>query len=125
MGLLKYNNTNSNYYSYFSCVGSLLLSLVVVSRGYSSLTCMGFSLQWFLLLGNMGSGCRNAGAVVVALGLEHGLTTCGAWASLIRGIWNLSRPGIQPMSPALAGRFLSIAPPQKSLFLTFDVGYVF
>ena len=37
----------------FSCTGSLLLgglSLIAVSRGYSSLQCTGFSLQWLLLL---------------------------------------------------------------------------
>ena len=31
------------------------LSLVVAIRGYSSLWCMGFSLQWLLLLGSMSS----------------------------------------------------------------------
>ena len=44
----------------FGCIGSSLLhglSLVVASRGYSSLWCMGFSLQWLLLLGSMGSRC--------------------------------------------------------------------
>ena len=35
------------------------LSLVVASRGYSSLQCTGFSLQWLLLLRSMGS--RRAG----------------------------------------------------------------
>ena len=35
------------------------LSLVVASRAYSSLRCMGFSLQWPLLLRSMGS--RHAG----------------------------------------------------------------
>ena len=33
------------------------LSLVVASRGYTSLRCMGFSLQWLLLLQSMGSRC--------------------------------------------------------------------
>ena len=35
------------------------LSLVVASGGYSSLQCVGFSLQWLLLLRSMGS--RHAG----------------------------------------------------------------
>ena len=35
------------------------LPLVVASEGYSSLQCMGFSLQWLLLLWSMGS--RHAG----------------------------------------------------------------
>ena len=43
------------------------LSLVAVSRGYSSLRCVGFSLQWLLLLWSAGS--RRAGSVVVAHGL--------------------------------------------------------
>ena len=43
------------------------LSLVAVSGGYSSLRCMGFSLQWLLLLRSTGS--RGASSVVVARGL--------------------------------------------------------
>ena len=41
--------------------------LVVASRGYSSLWCAGFSLQWLLLLQSTGS--RHASSVVVARGL--------------------------------------------------------
>ena len=40
------------------------LSLVAASRGYSSLRCTGFSLQWLLLLWSTGS--RHVGSVVVA-----------------------------------------------------------
>ena len=43
---------------YFGCAGSLLLhwlSLVVVSKGYSLLWCVGFSPWWLLLLQSMGS----------------------------------------------------------------------
>ena len=40
--------------------------------------------------------------------LELGLRSCGTWASLLRGMWNLPGPGIEPVSPALAGRFLSL-----------------
>ena len=29
-------------------------------------------------------------------------------------MWDLLGPGLEPMSPALAGRFLTIAPPGKS-----------
>ena len=31
------------------------------------------------------------------------------------GTWNLPRPGIKPVSPALAGGFLSTVPPGKSV----------
>ena len=30
-------------------------------------------------------------------------------------MWNLPEPGVEPMSPALAGRFLTTGPPGKSL----------
>jgi len=33
---------------------------------------------------------------------------------LLHSMWNLSGPGIEPVSPALAGRFLSTVPPGKS-----------
>ena len=46
--------------------------------------------------------------------LELGLSRCGAWAYLSHGMWDLPRPGIEPLSPALAGRFLIIRPPGKS-----------
>ena len=42
------------------------LSLVAVSRGYSSLLCAGFSLKWLLLLRSTGS--RRAG-----------FSSCGTW----------------------------------------------
>ena len=47
------------YLFIFGCIGSSLLcagfSLAAVSGGYSSLRCVGFSLQWLLLLQSVGS----------------------------------------------------------------------
>ena len=43
----------------------------------------------------------------------HRLSSCGSWAQLLRGMWDLPRPGLEPVSPALAGRFSTIAPPGK------------
>ena len=34
---------------------------------------------------------------------------------MFRGMWGLLGPGIQPMSPTLAGGFLTTVPPGKSL----------
>ena len=39
---------------------------------------------------------------------------CGALPQYLQGMWNLPRPGIKPMSPALAGKFLTTGPPGKS-----------
>ena len=57
--------------------------------------------------------------VAASLVVEHRLQTrklssYGSWASLLRSMWDLPRPGLEPMSPALAGRFSTTAPPGKS-----------
>ena len=41
------------------------------------------------------------------------LSSCGSRAQLLRGMWNLPRPGLEPLSPALAGRFSTTEPPGK------------
>ena len=74
------------------CLGGF--SLVVESRGYSSLRCEGFSLRQLLLLRSTGSrhagfsSCGTRASVVVARrlsscdsrALERRLSSCGAWA---------------------------------------------
>ena len=75
-------------------------------------------------------GARALGAwasVVVACGLsscgsqavERRLSSCGAWAYLLHGMWDLPGPGLEPMSPALAGGFLTTEPPGKPLISIF------
>ena len=63
--------------------------------------------------------------VAASLIAEHRLQTrrlsnCGSRAQLLRGMWDLSRPGHEPVSPALAGRFSTTAPPGKPLYFIFD-----
>ena len=41
------------------------------------------------------------------------LSNCGSRAHLLRGMWDLPRPGLEPVSPALAGRLSTTAPPGK------------
>ena len=41
------------------------------------------------------------------------LSSCGTWASSPHSTRNLPRPGIEPVSPALAAGFLSSGPPGK------------
>ena len=52
-------------------------------------------------------------SVIVVPPLGHKLSSCGAGASLFRGMRDLPGPGMEPMSPALAGEFFSTAPPGK------------
>ena len=41
------------------------------------------------------------------------LSSCGSRAQLLRSMWDLPRPGLEPVSPALAGRLSTTAPPGK------------
>ena len=41
------------------------------------------------------------------------LSNCGSRTQLLRGMWDLPRPGLEPASPALAGRFSTTVPPGK------------
>ena len=66
-------------------------------------------------------GSRRAGFSSCGLqALERRLSSSGARAQLLRGMWDLPGPGLEPVSPALAGGFLTTAPPGKpcACFLT-------
>ena len=104
-------------YLFIGCVGSSLLrragATVCCSVWVSH--CSGFSC-----FGAQALGTRVSVAVTRRLSscgswaLEHRLSSCGAWVYLLCGMWDLPGPGIEPMSPALAGRFLNTVPPGKS-----------
>ena len=56
--------------------------------------------------------------IVASLAAEHRLQTRrlsnrGSRAQPLRGTWDPPRPGLEPVSPALAGRFSTTAPPGK------------
>ena len=58
--------------------------------------------------------------IVASLVAEHRLQTrrlsnCGSRAQLLRGMWDPPGPGLEPVSPALAGRLSTTAPPGKPL----------
>ena len=77
------------------------------------------------------SGCGKWGPLFIAvrrpliiaasLVAEHRLQTrrlsnCGSRAQSLHGMWDPPRPGLEPVSPALAGRLSTTAPPGKPLF---------
>ena len=94
----------SIYLFIFGCVGSLLLH-----AGFLQLRRAGTALRCGARASHC-SGFSCCGAQV----LKHRLSSCGAQAQLLRGMWDLTRPGLEPMSPALAGGFLTTAPQGKS-----------
>ena len=66
--------------------------------------------------------------IAASLVAEHRLQTrrlssCGSQAQLLCGMWDLPRPGLEPVSPALAGGFSTTAPPGKPHMFLFDSFY--
>ena len=60
--------------------------------------------------------------IAASLVVEHRLqmrrlNNCGSQAQLLHGTWYLPRPGLEPVSPALAGRLSTTAPPGKPYVL--------
>ena len=71
------------------------------------------------------------GPLIIAASLvaEHRLQTrrlssCGSQAQLLRGMWDPPRPGLEPTSPALAGRLSTTAPPGKPLLILKNIPVV-
>ena len=62
--------------------------------------------------------------ITASLVAEHRLQTrklssCGPRAQPLRSMWDLPRPGLEPVCPAPAGRLSTTAPPGKPCFLCF------
>ena len=98
--------------------------IYLVLTGLSLHCCVGFSLlaeswgytllRWLLLWWSMGSG--HAGfSSCDSWALRAQTQCCGTWAQLLRSTWDLPRPGMEPMSLALAGRFISTESSGKPL----------
>ena len=88
-----------------------VLGLCICARAFSSCGKRG---QLFIAV-------RGPLTVAASLVAEHRLQTrrlssCGSRAQLLRGMWDPPRPGLEPLSPALAGRFSTTAPPGKPCF---------
>ena len=87
--------------------------------------CLRFCARAFSSCGERGPlfiAVRGPLTVAASLVAEHRLQThrlssCGSRAQLLHGMWDLPRLGLEPVSPALAGRFSTTAPPGKPLSL--------
>ena len=119
------------------CVGKRILNDCTTRKAlYLFFVCLFFNLFIYLLMAVLGlrfcvrafSSCGRRGPLFIAvcgpltiaasLVAEHRLQTrrlssCGSWAQLLRGMWDPPRPGLEPVSPASAGRLSTTAPPGK------------
>ena len=109
----------------FDCTGSSLLHMGFLQlwRAGATLCCnvqiscwTGFSCCRVRVLGCMGFSSCSFWAP------ELRLCSCGAWAQLAPRVWDLPELGIEPVSPALQGGFLTTGlpgQPQTTNFLIF------
>ena len=73
--------------------------------------CSGFSLVGGHSLGVVWGCLIVVASRFLAPALEQRLNSCRARAYLLRGMWDLPRSGIKPVSPALMGGFFTTEPP--------------
>ena len=102
----------------------LFIYLFIYGCVGSSFLCEGF-LQ-LRQAGPLFIAVRGPLTVAASLVAEHRLqmrrlSSCGSWAQLLCGMWDPPRPGLEPVSPALAGRFSTTAPPGKPLRGNFNL----
>lgn len=84
----------------------------------SRVCCASFSLLWLLLLWSTGLRAHRISSCG-SRALERRLQSCGTQAWLLCRTWDLLRSGTEPMSPTMAGGFLTTEPPEKSSFFFF------
>ena len=118
------------YLFIFGCIGCSLLcaGFLQLRRAGATLCCgarashcSGFPCCGTWALGTWASAVAARGlSSCGSQALERRLSSCGAWAQLLRGMWDLPGPGPEPVSPALAGGFLTTAPPGKPLLVFFS-----
>ena len=106
----------------FGCVGSL-----VRARAFSS--CGKWGPLFIAARGPLFIAVRGPLTTAAPPVAGHRLQTrrlsnCGSRAQPLRGMWDPPRPGLDPVSPALAGRFSTTAPPGKPPGLQFSFGLI-
>ena len=103
------------FYSYYFFFFNLFIYLFMAVLGHR------FCARAFSSCGEWGPlfiAVRGPLTIAASLVAEHRLqmrrlSNCGSRAQLLRSMWDLPRPGLEPVSPALAGRFSTTVPPGK------------
>ena len=115
-------NVDANFTTYTKFTQSYSeANFIFVSNSFLAVLGLRFCARAFSSCGERGPlfiAVRGPLTVVASVVAEHRLQTrrlssCGSRAQLLRGMWDLPRPGLEPMYPALAGRFSTTAPPGK------------
>ena len=105
------------------CMGFLQLQRVGATLHCSAWAshCGGFSYCRAQTLGMRASVAVAHGLSSCGMrALERRLSSCGSWTQLFCGMWDLPGPGLESMSSALAGGFLTTVPPGKPYVLHYN-----
>ena len=110
---MYYSFKNSSYFFFFLLTADYLFIFSCVGSS--------FRVRAFSSCGKRGPlfiAVRGPLTIAAPPVAEHRLQTrrlssCGSRAQLLRGMWDPPRPGPEPVSSALAGRFSATAPPGK------------
>ena len=99
------------YLFIFVCIGSSV-------RGRAFSSCGKWGPLFIAVRGPLFTAVRGPFTIAAPPAAGHRLQTrrlssCGSRAQPLRGMWDPPRPGLEPVSPALAGRLSTTAPPGK------------
>ena len=114
----------------FICISGHVFVTMKMNQLYLSLSTLFFlKLIYFFIFIALGLHCCRwafsscgeqgllftevCGLLTVVASQSTAIGSCGTQAQLFGGMWNLPGPGIEPVSPALAGTFLSTVPPER------------
>ena len=139
MGLVAPRHVGSSWTrarTHVPCIGRRILNQCATREAHRILFFFFLNLFIYLFLAVLGlrfcarafSSCGKRGPLFIAVrgpltitappAAEHRLQTCrlsscGSRAQSLRGTWDPPRPGLEPVSPASAGRLSTTAPPGK------------
>ena len=99
------------FFFFFNFIATLFIYLFIFGCVGSSVHARAFSGygKW----GPLFIAVRGPFTIAAPPVAGHRLSSCGSRAQPPRDMWDLPRPGLEPVSPALAGRFSTTAPPGK------------
>ena len=111
----------------YSLACSIFFFLIIFIYLFMAVLGLGLCARAFSSCGKRGPlfiAVRGPLTIAASPVAEHRLQTrrlsnCGSRAQLLRGMRDLPRPGLEPVCPALAGRFSTTAPPGKPLHAQF------
>ena len=111
-------------HSFFCCFLFFFINLFIFIYLFLAVLGLRFCARAFSSCGKWGPlfiAVRGPLPIAASLVAEHRLqtrrlSTCGSRAQPLHGMWDLPRPGLEPVPPALAGRFSTTAPPGKPWF---------